>query len=355
MFEELIIFMEKTFYGNTVLGWSKAALLIIAVFLVSKVLFWVVSAIFKKKAALTKSTLDDALVDMVEEPLIFAFVLGGLWFAIQTLTFSESVLAWIGKVFNILLVLDIAWLINRVFEAIYDQVISPLAKKSETDFDDNLLPVLRKGFKASVWIIAIVVGLNNAGYNVGALLAGLGIGGLAVAMAAKDSLSNIFGGFTIFTDKPFKLGDRVKVTGVDGFVREIGLRSTRIETLEGRIITVPNSKFTESTIENVSAEPNRKVVLNLGVTYDTTPVKIKKAMEILKKVADDHASTEEKVLISFTEFNDFALNILFIYYIKKGEDVLNTKTEVNLEILSLFNKEKIEFAFPTQTIITQKA
>jgi len=187
---------------------------------------------------------------------------------------------------------------------------------------------------------------------VGAVLAGLGIGGLALAMAAKDTVSNIFGGFTIFTDRPFSLNDRVKVAGFDGTITEIGIRSTRLRTLAGTEVTIPNSTFSGSAVENVSAEPSRKVVVNLGLTYDTTPEGMEQAMAILRSVAEADEDLEENVLISFNAFGDFALNILFIYYITKGADILSVQTRLNLEILRRFNAAELEFAFPTQTLYT---
>ena len=129
---------------------------------------------------------------------------------------------------------------------------------------------------------AVILAIQNAGYDVGALLAGLGIGGLALAMAAKDTVANIFGGFTILTDKPFTINDRIQVSGFDGWIREVGLRSSRLETLAGRIVTIPNSIFSDTPVENISAEPSRKVAVNLGLTYDTTPDQMEEAMNILK-------------------------------------------------------------------------
>jgi MscS family membrane protein len=206
----------------------------------------------------------------------------------------------------------------------------------------------------AIWAIGVIVALNNAGYDVGALIAGLGIGGLALAMAAKDTVSNIFGGFTIFTDRPFTINDRVKVAGYDGVIREIGVRSTRLETLEGRVVTIPNSKFSDTPVENVTLEPSRKVSVNLGLTYDTTPEKMKQAMEILKEIANNHESLEEKVLLSFNAFGDFAMNILFIYYIKSGADILAAQSDINMAILDRFNGAGLEFAFPTQTLYTKQ-
>ena len=226
----------------------------------------------------------------------------------------------------------------------------PWAEKTESDLDDQLLPIIRKGIRSVIWIMAVIIGLNNAGYDVGAMIAGLGIGGLALAMAAKDTIANIFGGFTIFTDKPFKMGDRIQIGGVDGTVVEIGLRSTRIKTLSGRIVTMPNNSFGDSAVENVSSEPCRKIVLNLGLTYNTKPEQIEEAIEILKDIIVKNDSSEENVITSFNGFGDFALNIMFIYYIAKGEDIAQTQTDVNLQILKRFNEKNLEFAFPTQTL-----
>jgi MscS family membrane protein len=235
-----------------------------------------------------------------------------------------------------------------------DEYIAPYLSKTETELDDVLLPIIRRGLKIIIWVVALIVALDNAGYDITTMLAGLGVGGLAIAMAAKDSVSNFFGGFTIFTDKPFVLNDRIKVAGFDGTVTEIGMRSTRIKTLEGRIVTIPNSSIANDPIENISSEPSRKVVTNLGLTYDMDEKKVAEAMKIIHEIAESNAETiEENRSVGFTEFGDFALNILFIYRIKKGADILDTKTAINTEILKRFNAVSLEFAFPSQTIYTK--
>ena len=348
-------FFAKLFYGNTVAEWSISLLIIVGSLVIAKLLLWITKNVLKKLTKKSKTKLDDLIIDMLEEPIAFAMVLFGVWYALRLLTFPENVTTFIEQVFYILIVFDIAWLVNRLIGAIVKQYLTPLTKKSKSDLDDQLLPLLVKGIKITIWVVAIIVGLNNAGYNIGALLAGMGIGGLALAMAAKDSVTNLFGGFTIFTDKPFILKDRIVVEGVDGVVEEIGIRSTKVRTLAGRIVTIPNSTFTNGIIENISSEPNRKIVLNLGLTYDTDKNGLKKAIDILKKIVTQHESTEEKVLLSFNAFNDFALNIILIYYIKSGEDNMGVQTDINLQILEDFNENKLEFAFPTQTIFTQTA
>lgn len=348
-------YLSQKFYGNSIQEWLVALLIVIGSFLLAKIIFWVINKFVKRATKKSKTKLDDILVDMLEEPLVFAVVIAGFWFGFKTLDFStyNGTREWFTKVFHVLIAINVGWLISRVLDALIKEYLAPVVQKTEGDLDDQLLPIIRKGMKLIVWTIAIIVGLNNAGYDVAAILAGLGIGGLAFALAAQDTVSNFFGGFMIFVDKPFTIKDRIKISGYDGTVEEVGIRSTRIRTLDGRVLTVPNSNFTKNIIENVSSEPKRKVVLSLGLTYDTTPQNIELALNILKEIADTNESVDETVPHGFTGFGDFSLNLLFIYYIKKGEDILGTQTAVNMEILRRFNEAGLEFAFPTQTIITQ--
>jgi MscS family membrane protein len=287
---------------------------------------------------------------MLEEP--FAYLIGatGIWKSIYYLEISTSTGNSLDKAFYLIVVGFLAWALTRTMDALVHVYLVPIVEKSESELDDQLLPILRKTLKASVWIISIIIGLDNAGYDVGAVIAGLGIGGLAFALAAQDSVKNLFGGITIFTDKPFQIKDRIKISGFDGSVEEIGIRSTRIRTLDGRRVTIPNSKFSESAIENVSSEPNRKVVLNLGLTYETNQIGIQKGIKILDDIVSKHASTEENVITGFNAFNDSSLNLILVYYIKPGEDILATQTTINLQILEQFTLNQLDFAFPTQTL-----
>jgi len=196
----------------------------------------------------------------------------------------------------------------------------------------------------------IVIGLNNVGFDVGAVIAGLGIGGLALALAAQDTVKNIFGGIMVYVDKPFKVGDRIQIHGYDGFVEEVGIRSTRLRTLEGRLVTLPNAHFSDEAVENVTLEPSRKVVVNLGLTYETSPEKMERAIEILKEISTENSDLEENHLVSFNNWGDFSMGIMYIYFIKPTSDILQTQTDINMAILKRFNAEGLDFAYPTQTI-----
>ncbi len=343
-------FLEKTFYHNTIGQWAISFAIVLGAVVVAKILYWLSKNVLKKLTAKTKTKLDDLLIDKLEEPVVLALVLTGLTVAFNRLYFSEAINDWGNKVLHITYTLNITWMVARVVDALIVEYIVPLTEKTENDLDDQLMPILRKGLRFTIWALGLILALNNAGYDVGALLAGLGIGGLALAMAAKDTVSNFFGGIMIFTDKPFKIGDRIKIGGFDGTIVEIGLRSTRLKTLDGRIVTIPNSKFPEGMVENVSSEPSRKIVLKLGLVYDTTPEKIEQALDLLKNIARSNNDVEENVIVGFNDFGDFALGITFIYYIKKGADIMQTQTDINLEILRQFNANGLEMAFPTQTV-----
>ena len=349
--------LTKTFYGNTVQQWLTAFGIIIAALIIGKITYWISGRYIKKLTSKTETKLDDILIDMFEEPVVLILVAVGTWFALNTLTFPVKISLGINHLFQAIIILTVAWLIVRFFDALCEEYIVPLTEKTETDLDDQLLPIIRKGTKFAVWSIAVIVALNNAGYNVAALIAGLGIGGIALAMAAKDTISNVFGGLTIYTDRPFKLKDRIQIDGFDGKVTDIGLRSTKIQTLMGRIVTIPNAKFAEQAIENVSKEPTRKIIVDLGLTYDTPPEKMREALDLLGKIVKSNRKLTDKYVASFNSFGDFYLGIKFIYFIKKTNDeaaILQVQSDVSLAILEAFNNNNLEFAFPTQTIFHQK-
>ncbi len=381
-------FLSQEFYQNTLDQWAISLAIILGAIVVAKILYWAIGKFVKRAAANTKTKLDDILVDKLEEPVVYLVGIIGFYWAVTRLTLGhfemeevellkngqvvmdangdpvkvlEYVLNeagekinktanFISNTFTIVFVLNITWLIVRTVDALILEYVVPLVEKSESDLDDQLMPTIRKVFKFILWTMGTIIGLNNAGFDVMALVAGLGIGGLAFALAAQDTVKNIFGGVMVFIDKPFKPQERIVVNGIDGTVEEVGIRSTRIRTLEGRLVTVPNGTFSDNAVENVTVEPSRKIVLNLGLTYETEPDKMEAAMQYLREIVNNHEGTEEDVLISFNTWGDFSMGILLIYYIKKESDILQTQTDINMAILRKFNSEGLEFAYPTQTL-----
>jgi MscS family membrane protein len=346
-------FLAKTFYYNTVQEWAISLFIILGGVILARAIYWIFGNVAKKVASRTTTRLDDILIDMLEEPIVLAMVILGMWVGFDRLSFPEGFVNWSHRVFHVLIAINITWLIARTVDALISEYVVPIAQRTDNTLDDQIILVAKKGVIWIIWILGVIVALNNAGYNVTALLTGLGIGGLAMAMAAKDTVANIFGGITIFVDKPFKLGQRIEVSGFDGFVEDIGIRSTRIRTLAGRLVIIPNHKFSDQIVENITVEPTRRVVLKLGLTYGTASERMEEAIGHLKQVTIDCEGVQDESITAFTEFADFSLIITHIYYIKKEYNVFETTNEMNLRILKTFNQNGLEFAFPTRTVYTK--
>lgn len=347
-------FLDRIFFGNSILDWAIGLGIIIGSFVVVKILYWIFSKIIKKATAKTKNKIDDVLVEKLERPIVFFVFIVAYWISIHYLTFQEGLMLNLEKVAYFALAINITSVLAKITDALIVHVVMPLSEKTESGFDDQLIPVVRKALKALIWSLGLIIGLDNIGFDITAMIAGLGIGGLALALAAQDSVKNIFAGIMIFLDKPFKLNDRIQIDGFDGNVEEVGIRSTRIRTLEGRIVTIPNCTFTDNSVINVTSQPALKVKLALGLTYDTNEDDMQKAIDILKDIVMGIDDITDDFSAGFNGFGDFSLNILFIYYVKPESHWLNTQTIVNKEILKRFNSEKLDFAFPTQTILKKE-
>jgi len=231
---------------------------------------------------------------------------------------------------------------------------------TKTDLDDNLLPILKRLINIAIIIIASIMVIEKLGYNISTLVAGVGLGGLAFALAAQDLIGNFFGGIAILTDKPFKVGDRVRVgTSVDGFVREIGLRTTRVETRGGTILVVPNRQIVDSILENVTHEKERRMDMMLGLEYGTSEKKLQEAKSIIiKNINKVDGLDHEKHTVTFAAFAASSLDIKVTYWInEKGLDTFDywdLQDELLMGIKRDFEKAGISFAFPTQTLHIKK-
>ncbi|MDP7636416.1 MAG: mechanosensitive ion channel family protein [Phycisphaerae bacterium] len=256
-------------------------------------------------------------------------------------------------------VLAVGWFIYRLVDVV-EHFLLRWTSRTETQLDDQLVPLIRKTLRVVVVIVAsLFIAQNIFHWNIGALVAGLGLGGLAFALAARDMLANLFGSVTIFADRPFQLGDRIRVAGNDGMVEEVGFRSTRIRTLTGHQVTLPNAVVANSPVENIGRRPFIKRSLDVTVTYDTSPEKVHRAVEILREMCDarkGHFDPDFPPRVFFSEFNADSLGISVFYWFTPPDwwGFLAFNHEFNMELLRRFNEEGIEFAFPTQTLYVRQ-
>lgn len=345
--------LEYELWGNTLESWGISILIIVGAVVVVKLISLFSRKVLKPFITRTPNHLDNVIYYSLESPIKFAVMLLGIWIAIHRLVYPDNFVKAIDNAYRILIVLDITW----VFARLIGGLLGIYLRKESTGQTNKMMPIIKRTALVLVWIIGIVMALSNIGVNISALLGTLGIGGIAFALAAQDTVKNIFGAFTIFTDKPFNIGDTIRVDSFEGTVIDVGARSTKIMDYDKRIITFPNYKITDANIINISSEPRRRVVLNLGLTYDTTPEKMKEALDILKAIperVENVSSNPSDTTAVFTNYADSALVIMYIYFIEKQGDILGVTSNMNMEILSSFNKAGLEFAFPTQTVYIQK-
>ena len=251
-----------------------------------------------------------------------------------------------------------AWAIN-------DLVASTLAEKAkttETTFDDMIIPLIRKSVKLFIVALGLIYIANALEIELAPLLASFGLAGLAVSFAAQDTIKNLFGGLTIFMDRPFKIGERVKFQAFDGIVEEIGFRSTKIRTLTGHVVTIPNASLTNEPVENVGRRSTIRRVLNVTITYDTPKEKIERGVEIIRDILQEGGicepihpwvkGSELTPQVYFNDFNAESLNIFVIYWYAPPNywDYLEHAQRLNLRIFEEYEKAGIEFAFPTSTM-----
>lgn len=345
--------LENELWGNTIENWGISILIILGAIIIVKLLSLLGKKVIKPFVTGTDNHLDDVIFYSLEAPAKFAIILLGIWIAIHRLVYPDSFVKVVDNAYSILIVLDITWFFGRLFSSL----LQVYWGKQSNGQANKMMPIIKRTILVIVWLIGIVMALSNVGVNISALLGTLGIGGIAFALAAQDTVKNVFGAFTILTDKPFSIGDTIRVDSYEGTVVDVGVRSTKIMNYDKRIITFPNYKITDTSIVNISSEPMRRVVLNLGLTYDTTSEKMKEALELLKSIpkrVENVSSNPSDIVAVFTEYSDSALVIMYIYFIEKQGDILGVTSNMNMEILAAFNKAGLNLAFPTRTVYIQK-
>jgi MscS family membrane protein len=338
-------FFSKEFYGNTLDKWLIALFIILGSIIIGRIIYWFFSKILRILTRRTKTKLDDIIIDKVEEPIVVAIVIAGIWYGLTWLYMDKNVGLQVQGIIQLLIIMDVAWVIVRTVDALIEEYIVPVVEKSENNLDDAILPIARRGFSIVVWVVAVVVGLNNAGYDVATILAGLGIGGLAFAIGARSTIMNMFGGLNVLVTQPFKINDRILIDDHDGYVEKIGLSTTRIRTfLDNFLVTVPNKIFTDKEVVNISAAPGFKVEFLINLPIEIDPMEVQDFLDFLSDLALTHPFVDRDCKVTLKGANDFALVIQFIYYIKQTAPFWDTQSEVNLAILKHLKHKKIKLA-----------
>ena len=241
----------------------------------------------------------------------------------------------------------------------FGKMLQDFTAKTENTLDDQLAPFATKTLKVFVVVFGLLIVVQNFGVNVMSLLAGLGLGGLALALAAQDTAANLFGSITIILDRPFQVGDWIKVAGTEGFVEEIGFRSTRIRTMYKSLVTIPNSVMAKEQIDNMGLRPLHRIRHVLGLTYDCSEEQMKQFMDRIRYILTQHPDVnKESISVYFNALGDYNLQILMNFFVQVEEvsREMEIQQEVLFEVMKAAQGLNIEFAFPTAThhVVTSK-
>lgn len=361
-------FFGRTFLGNTIEDYCWFfGIILIGLILKRLVSVILTRVVFRSLGKYASGVGYPKLLALLEKPVGWLVILIALYLAFMHLEFPAAWkmapvnrVGWkmvIYRIYQVGIIFSITWAIMRFID-FFGLILMYRASLTESKTDDQLVPFIRESIKIVIVILSVFFMLGAVFHlNIASLVAGLGIGGLAVALAAKESLENLFGSFTIFLDKPFIVGDLVKIGGVTGNVERIGFRSTRLRTVDKTYVTIPNKKMIDGELDNLTLRTFRRSSFTLGLTYDTPPAKMKAVVDELKSYLDAHAMTvKDENYVRFYEFGQSSLNIRVEYLVNTIEwpIYLDVREEVNYMIIDIVAKHDCYFAFPTTTVMFDK-
>ena len=331
--------------------WIACGVLFIAAILLRHIITNVIFHYLKKLAEKTETTLDDKLFPALEAPAATLVMVLGIFAALTVLQLSPQVDRLIGNGAIIAVLSVILWGFIRAGGAILDHLEEIAHERQMTVA--TFMPLIKKTLFVVAVIIGVIIIADSLGAKVGALLASLGIGGLAFALAAQDTIANLFGSLVVVMDQPFKVGDAVKVGASTGTVEDIGLRSTKIRLLDRSLVIIPNKSVASEAIINLSRFTQRRIEQTLGLTYDTTPEQMEQLLAELRTLLCQEPEVDPaSVLVTFNNLGPSSLDILVIYTTVSPDAgaSLRLKERLNLAIMRAVAARGLAFAFPTQTV-----
>ena len=338
---------------------SRYTLALLIIFLTIIILRNVVMVLLRRALHFSQQTntnFDETIIKAFNPSLRIISTLIGIWLALTVLDFEDTFSKLISDVTVALMAVALFWGFYRSTDSVILAMVA-VARKNNQRIDPNIVRFSKQLAKALIVIVAFVIVMEQFGYNLNGLLAGLGIGGLAVALAAQEALSNLVGYFVIMGDAPFYVDDFIVTDSGSGTVEGVGFRSTRLRQLDQSLMFIPNGKLTAGSITNWTRLSKRRLDMNLGLTYDTKPDQLLSVVQIVRDMLDNHPRViEDSVFVQFFSFNESSLDIRIICYINEPAwaEFHAIKEDIYIRIMKLLEERGIEIAFPTRTIIMQE-
>ena len=317
----------------------------------------VLANILNAIAARSSQPLLRACAGRIRTPIFVLSFIYGAKFGINAFDIAANVALQIHQAITVVIFLIITWGLNHIYDSIQENILIPWGQRKD---NVTLINVCGTLAHVLIWSLGIISGLNSAGYNVSTILAGLGIGGLAFALAAQDTVSNIFGGIVVLTQNPFRVGDRIEVKGISGWVGNIGLRSTVIDTWMGYRVTVPNKLFTDSPVTNVYARKLYWENLQLKLRHDASLAQVERVQEILREIIDAHPHLAKGSWVGVCKIGEGFIEIECWYginlwnsdekdnYADEYTKQLGVKSEIHMQILKALEDENVKLFVPLQ-------
>lgn len=341
---------ENIYLGNSLSAWILAATTFVVLLLLFKIVQSLGIAQLKRLAAKTKTDIDDTLVQIVRSvrPPFYSFV--SFYIALRVLAIPHL----LQKIVEIVLISWVTWQAIVVVQIVIDFAF----KKGMKDEDlgtKSALAMLSNITKATLWVLGGLFILSNLGINITSLVAGLGIGGVAVALAIQNILGDLFSSFAIHFDKPFVVGDFIQVGDYIGEVEKIGIKTTRLKALQGEEVVISNQELTSARVRNFKKLKERRVVFSFGVTYETSTQKIREIPKIIKEIINSVPKTRFG-RTHFSRFDDSALSFEVVYYFLSSDydEYMAANEEILVKIKEAFEERDIDMAYPTRTLYVKK-
>ncbi len=350
--EELQHIMEEVFLGNSVMQWLLSFCIFFFFILLRRPFAQISIEILHKASTKTKNTVDDLIITLLEPPLRLLIVLLGFYGMFAFLKLSAEMDVFVLHFFRSMFAFTLFWALYRISDSI-STVLHEHKNKLKNTLRSDLTIFFIKVVKFVLLVMGFVVIVQEWGYNFTGFLASLGLGGLAFALAAKDTAANLFGSLVIFSDKPFDVGDWIKTPDVEGTVESIGMRSTRIRTFEKALVAVPNATLANSPITNWSRMTMRRIKMTIGVTYSTTSMQMQNILADLRTMLNnDEDINQQTIMVNFTDFQDSSLGIFCYFFTNttNWQEYLMVRERINLSIMNIIEDNKAGFAFPSQSL-----
>ena len=345
----IVLVLSERYLGSTIPQYALFFLIVGIGAVIGRSLSYLYRRRLRRTVEATETEIDDIIVYALGGPVVLLGVIAGVAVGRRVLTPTGPMATVLSVGVDIPIIVALAWIAVRLTDGVIESYIMEYAERTASKLDDELVPIVSRVTNIAIVSVAGVVVMDTVGYDVTAVIASLGVGGIAVAFASRKTMADVFGGAHILSTKPFLVDDVVDIDGTAGTVEEVGLRTTRLRSFDGRTITLPNSTIANAEITNITSESSRRVKTFIGLPYDTSPAEMESAIDLLESTVNDVDGVDtERTGAWFWEYGNVAMRIRLEYYVDDLDRWKAVRDRVNHDIRRAFDDAGIELAAPAR-------